>query len=208
VVDSDGDGVSDRCDPNLDPAKPDRIYAFEGFAGGVPANWSAVGSWVADPLASFPKGSVVATAGSGVSSLTIQAPASGHDTVSASVAIVARPTSNDSDVSTVDDDDPGTSCRLYDNGATPAKFFLWLATPNGSTATTMYEMIVGQTYLIEERRDGAEFGCHAEHADGSSSMDTPGRTSTMPSASPRAGLRVSGNTTSARFEWVMIVTND
>ena len=47
-ADNDGDGVGNDCDPN--PATVgDKIAFFDGFRGGLPAGWTATGTWTAMP---------------------------------------------------------------------------------------------------------------------------------------------------------------
>jgi hypothetical protein len=43
-ADGDADGVGDACDPNPTTAG-DQIMLFEGFDSGIPAGWTATGSW-------------------------------------------------------------------------------------------------------------------------------------------------------------------
>lgn len=197
-TDTDGDGVGDLCDPH--PATiGDHLVAFEGFAHGVPTAWTARGTW-----ADGGHDDVIATGGASPATLTIAAPASGHQTITASETVVSIGSS--ATIGLVDDYIPATNsgyvCLL--DASSGSEFLLTSSAPT----TIPYQMNEGETYILTERRDTNMFGCAALRTDmPAQSADTGTRTSSLDNASPQMGLYVSIPNTVAKFQWVMIVGN-
>lgn len=200
-TDSDGDGVGDLCDPHPLTAG-DHIAAFEGFGGGVPAGWLAVGSWAAGG-----QDDVIVNGGATAASLT-RAAAGKHETVMASTTVVAAPPGDSSVVSIADNyvpttTDPGITCRLYYNGSSTP--YLWLSI---GTPITLYQMTPGNTYVLTERRDDTSFGCHAVRIDnGTINADTGTKNTTIDNPNPQIGMRIVGDSAVARFQWILVVAN-
>ena len=206
--DSDGDGVADACDPR--PSTPgDKITLFEGFHHGVPAGWIVNGPW-----ADGGSDDVLISGAAAASSLTISGIATEHETVSASVTVVANGSAT-TDIGIVDDyahaGDSGIACGLYDalNTVTGGRAqYLWLRMVHTGTATSIampsYEVLAGKTYQLTETRGQSSFDCSGN--DGTVAMDASG-SSALDNAPPEVGLRIEFAGTTARFQWVMVVSS-
>jgi hypothetical protein len=200
IVDTDHDGVSDACDPN--PSTPgDYIFFFDGFEKNLPGTWSqsAGSSWTGDGLGDA---SIMST--SAVATLFTPAPPSGHETLTASLTLAADTIG--AEVATIDDyqdaDGSGVRCALIYSNTPEVQL-----DGGGLGQEHAYPWNGGSTYILSERRDGNVYGCHVvDAADPSNAADTASGTTTLDNASPQLGLHV-GETTSATFQWVMIVSN-
>lgn len=195
-TDTDGDGVGDLCDPH--PLVPgDHLVVFEGFAHGVPANWNMIGTW-----SDGGHDDVMVTGISPSASLTRAAPASGHETITASETIVAVGSSGA--IGLVDNfipaTDSGSVCLIETN---TGSYNL------GSVGSSVsYQMDIGVTYIVAERRDTQQFECKALRTDmPTQTADTGVHTTSLDNASPQIGLYVGLPNTTARYQWVMIVSN-
>jgi hypothetical protein len=73
--------------------------------------------------------------------------------------------------------------------------------PGGSTVTA-YQMTIGATYLVTERRDLTTYGCVADNA---GTTATLAKTVALTNTPYTASLRIEGAT--VRFHWLMVVTN-
>ncbi len=200
VLDSDGDGVSDACDPNPD-TPGDYVAFFDGFRGAIPGTWSssAGSSWTSDGAGDA---SIVTT--SSTATLFRPAPTSGHETITASVALTSDVLG--SEVASIDGymdaDGSGIRCALlYSN--TPE---LQLA-GTGLAEQHAYPWNGASTYMLTERRDSNTYDCRVVNtADSTDIADTGSGTTTLDNASPQLGIHV-GEMTSATFQWVMVVSN-
>ncbi len=216
-VDSDGDGVADACDPR--PTTPgDKIVLFEGFHHGVPSNWIAVNG--SSSTGSIPWTAVgdsveLAAAMDTRGSLTIALPLTGHETVSTAVVVSAINQTYDSSAGVVDEYTHytggntaahGMYChvtlwRPRSGGTEPVLAITQLLSQNPFSAP--FELNLGTSYVVRMRRDGTQYGCHAEA--GAKTADTSD-TSTIAANPSEIGLRT--NDTDATFAWVMVVDNN
>lgn len=208
-ADADNDGVADACDPH--PTTPgDKIVLFEGFHHGVPASWIAVGSWTAA------NDSVQLAASNDMrGSLTIAPALTGHETVSTAVTVSAVNQMYDSSAGVVDvythyaggtTAAHGVYCHVTlwrPRGASPVAALGITELLSQNPFSSPFELDVGTSYVVRMRRDGTQYGCHAET--GAKTADTSDTSTLAPSPS-EIGVRT--NDTDATFAWVMVVDNN
>lgn len=189
-TDTDGDGVGDACDPNPGSAG-DNIVVFEGFGSGVPAGWTAIGTWT-------PDGDSLDIGSAAVATLTAPV-GSAHETVSTSVTLtlLGAPIA---DFGVVDEASAGSgvACALYHSANGGLLNLLADGQPIGTPPS--HAVTVGVTYQIGERKSDTSYVCTAAPPSASE-----GGTSSFNVTSPQVGLRV--NNAGASFAWVMVVTS-
>ena len=199
--DADGDGVADACDPR--PNTPgDKIVLFEGFHHGTPPGWTATGTWTmaGDDIESNNAG------GGAISALSVAQTATGHDTVSASLTVVANNGTNN--FAGVEDDGNGgmssVACSLanYIYNGTAYKQLLDTDGTMAGFAATNYGMTAGQTYQVSQRREMMMFACNATAPSGNATVML---TSAVNNAANIVGIYVAG--ADVRYHWFMVVSN-
>jgi hypothetical protein len=200
VIDTDGDGVSDQCDPR--PTTPgDKIVAFEGFAHGVPAGWTATGTWAPDG-----SGNLVVTDATALAALIAFGIASDHETISTTVTVTDAEPSIGFGVVTDRVQGSGVWCEqaISLNGGL-ATNYLDLLYENVSVLDTTSDGVLTSSneLTLAIRHDLTDFDCTI--ANGSASLDGSGAVS-VPGGSAAVGLLATGKATMS-FRWVMIVSN-
>jgi hypothetical protein len=199
-LDSDGDGVADACDPNPSTAG-DAILLFEGFHHGVPAGWTALGTWTAngDDVVGAPPGSGPAG--------TLSPPAgnSGHLTVSTNLTFVTELGSGYRDAGVLADyafsADLGVSCLQEHNGTTP-DLALWETGASNLLDSSAFAFDAAKQTAVHLTRSSAMFTCTAEQAQATA---TANATYSIDHPPDLVGLHVYSCV--ARFRWLMIVTS-
>jgi hypothetical protein len=201
VVDMDGDGVSDACDPR--PTTPgDSIKLFEGFHHPLTTlpTWQRLGTWTQgtdDAVTAAPAGTNNYFAPPAVTTTT-------NETVSTSLTVTSV-TGNPNAAGVSDNRLPGgdsaVACVVFIFN-TNASLGLYDTNVPGGATTAAYEMNVGATYTIQERRDQTVYGCDAQNG---AATQTLAKTVALTNTPYTAGVRASGAT--IRFHWLMVVSN-
>jgi hypothetical protein len=199
-TDGDSDGVGDACDPR--PALAgDAIVVFEGFGAGVPATWTAGGTWtqIGDDVAAN-------HTGSGNMSLSVPASMSGHETVSSSIQITALNGTAFNTVGVVNNSvsafGDSIACALYRvQGFSPSPGLSATDTNDFNSTVGAFEMMTA-TYVFQERRDTTEYVCTATRSAATSTVNATFALANDPYA---AGVVVVG--AAAQVQWFMVVGN-
>jgi hypothetical protein len=158
--DPDNDGVSDSCDPR--PAMAgDTILIFEGFHGGVPSNWQAIGTTMksGDDIV------MVGAAGNhGALIPPINAPASG--TLSFKGSITATVGQNDAALAAAMPFDPGAVhgvfCELYApnaGSATDRSIDIYDSIPDNVRANRNFAWQLNTPYTLVSKRTNGAYVC-------------------------------------------------
>lgn len=189
--DADGDGVGDACDPNPNAsASPNHLRLFEGFHAAPP--WTMSGTWTTSGDA------IQVNAGSGAATLSTPAP-SARETVSASVTVIA---SNAGGVPSIGVVDASISCRLMNNvSGTMPVVQLYDVSGQVQLASSAYEMTAGATYVVRQHRIDGAFTCDVGR--GPTTKNVNG--SATPSGT---ALDMRVFSAQARYQWIMVVTDD
>jgi Thrombospondin type 3 repeat len=199
-ADADGDGVGDSCDPRPQTAG-DRIAAFEGFASGMPARWTADGMIVVGggtALAMGPDG--------GGAVLSTEAPVAARVEIRAAATLLQL-TGNTAlgALGVVDRLEPNTdrtvACQLTGLASGDQQELRLFNTGGGMLVDSApHAFTVGMQTELRLRRDGTSYACRATNP----SLEIGGVAAFSPSM-PRTGLRV--RSAVALYQWVMIVTS-
>lgn len=195
--DKDGDGVGDLCDPYPTVAG-DRIALFEGFAGGIPAGWSRVGTWTAAD------GAVLAQAGVAGQAVLV-APHSGtvHQSVVTAVEITgfnlfeaAAGVIDRASAAGV----AGIGCGGFWAGG---QGLLALFDGKSFEPLDVLPLSFGASVGLWLFRDGSYYECEGQPMTGQPAYVEGGLLT--PGAGPLVGLATFG--ASATFPWIMVVSS-
>lgn len=202
VIDTDGDGVSDQCDPRL-TTPGDKIVAFEGFAHGVPPTWNPAGTWTDDG-----SGDLVVANSAAIATLTAFGIASDHETVSTGLTALVLGASSQFGV--VDDrvDGSGVSCtqEFGIDGTTGARTEILVLDFEGHAILSDQPAAVAanQPLTVALRHDITAFDC--DITNGSTTVDGSG-TASIASGSAAIGMLMVGANATVEFQWLMVVAN-
>ena len=191
LLDSDGDGITDLCDPHFDASAPDRIGLFEGFHDGIPTTWAGTAAWTAPADA-------LHVVGDG--ELTVPAPTTTTGDVrlfvglqivtlgagAAQFGILANGVSCEFTQLA-----PGTSQRLQLRDA-----------PNGKFGEVGYGFAAGAYVLVLRWDHGQAWSCNATE---SGSIPTTVTGTQSPPGPDTIGITNQGNSIQGDVEFVMVV---
>lgn len=197
--DSDGDGVGDGCDPRPDLAG-DAFVVFEPFAQTLPAGWTMMnGTWSVgnDELR------VVSSAGT-VSSVRTNTPATSRMIAATSVV----PDQVFGPVASVGIVLPyasalgggGIQCSLLQSGMNRFLSLFDLG-PDTAIDNDAFAWTANANYVLLAARDGTSYQCG-----GYSDSMMQAATGTSPTIIPNPTIGVRSEGTTARFQWLMIIS--
>jgi len=192
-TDGDGDGVGDPCDPY--PMTPgEQLVLFEGFAGPVPAGWTATGSWTTSGS------SLISNVSGGVqNTLVTQAAASAHQTIYARVTMTAIEAGQSGGAfGVVDRFDAGATQGVMCGGVRGNGGFLGLV--NAATGIAIqaapHSFNIGSAWNVKFMRNDNNYAC----------TDTDTSQTVTASAGPNGSLVGFRNRVlSAKFDWILVV---
>lgn len=194
-IDSDGDGVGDPCDPH--PQTPgDRIALWEPFNHGLPAGWTANGTWTVQG-----GNLAVMVNASDVSTLVIPYTATPHQTIYTAATITSLSGTNGGGVGVVDGFDATGSVGMHCGGARSgtSPYLAFVDASNGSLlAMTPHPFSPGVMYSLALTRTDDSYSC----ADG----PLPGVTAHgVAGLGPFIGFR--NRIASATYPWILVIAS-
>jgi hypothetical protein len=199
--DQDSDGVGDGCDPHP-LVGGDRIAAFEGFAGLLPASWTiggvvAIGGGAALAMALENTSAVLSLESPGVARVEIRA--------AATLLQLTATGNNLGAIGVVDRLEPGTDraivCQLVGlSNGTQEEIRIFNTGAAMLVDNAPHALDPGLAIELRLRRDGTSYACRATGP----SLELAGAAAFTPAA-PRIGLRA--RSAAALYHWVMVVTS-
>lgn len=182
TADADGDGVPDACDPRPNTGG-DHIAFFQGFAGGIPTDWTG-------DLASFTGTKTISGTGTG-KHVGLLLPTDKS-------SVMAEVTLNSGLAAGIGMRQGGTvmSCALYNFQGTGVS----LHYDDAHHAESTFAVSGAIAFELVLSREGNAYNCSA-NGDATTSVSPPG-SSFKPDTD---SLEVSGT---GAFQWIMVVTHD